>query len=51
MINNITLKPFLKAAIGEVAVEEALKRNWSLNDKDIHVKATGNKIALSGIVN
>ena len=49
--NNITVKSESKDAVEKSAVESALARNWTLNDKDIHVKVSGNKVSLTGSVN
>ena len=48
--NNITIKSISKDAIEKKDIESALKRNWSIDDEDIHVKVTENKVTLSGSV-
>jgi osmotically-inducible protein OsmY len=49
--NNITIKPESNDAVEKSAVENALDRNWSLNNKDIKVKVAGNNVTLTGSVN
>ncbi len=48
--NGITIKPEAKDAIEKEAIEQALLRNWAINDQDIHVKVVGNRVTLTGIV-
>jgi osmotically-inducible protein OsmY len=48
--NGITIKPEAKDAIEKEAIEQALLRNWAINDQDIHVKVSGNRVTLTGIV-
>jgi VCBS repeat-containing protein len=48
--NSITIKPEAKDAIEKQAIEQALLRNWSINDEDIQVKVVGNRVTLTGIV-
>ncbi len=48
--NNITIKAESHDAVEEKAVEDALARNWSINDRNIHVKADGKKVTLTGTV-
>ncbi len=48
--NGITIKPEVKDAIEKEAIEQALLRNWSINNQDIHVKVVGNRVTLTGIV-
>ena len=49
--NNITIKSESHDAIEKKDVEEALKRNWSVNTQDVHVKVSGTKVTLTGSVN
>ncbi len=48
--NNITIKSESHDAVEKKAVEDALARNWSINDRNIHVKADGTKVTLTGTV-
>ena len=48
--NNITLKSETNDAIEKAAIESALKRHWSINDENIHVKVSGHNVTLSGTV-
>jgi len=48
--NDIIIKAESHDAIEEKAVEDALARNWSINDRNIHVKADGKKVTLTGTV-
>lgn len=36
--------------VERTAVEEALKRSWSINAEEIHVKVTGDQVRLTGVV-
>jgi len=49
--NNITIKSITHDEIEKNEVKSALQRNWSLSEQDIHVKASGTKITLTGTVN
>ncbi len=49
--NNVRIKPESKDAIEKKLIEQALMRNWALKDKDIHVKVSGTKVTLTGVVN
>ena len=49
--NNIHVKTPIENAIEKSNIENALRRNWSINDKDIHVAVSGHKVTLTGIVN
>ena len=49
--NNITIKSERQDQIEKRDIENALRRNWSINDRDIIVKVSGNKVTLSGRVN
>lgn len=48
--NNIIIKSETHDAVEKKAVEDALARNWSINDRNIHVKADGTKVTLTGTV-
>jgi osmotically-inducible protein OsmY len=48
--NNITIKSETHDAVEKKAVEDALARNWSINDRNIQVKAEGTKVTLTGTV-
>lgn len=50
MINNITIKSEIQDEVEKKEVEHAPARNWSLNDRDIHVEASGTTIILTGFV-
>ena len=49
--NNIHVKTPIENAIEKIKIESALRRNWSINDKNIHVAVSGHKVTLTGIVN
>lgn len=51
VINNITIKPEKQDKIEKRNVEDALRRNWSLNADDIEVEVSGTKVTLTGAVN
>jgi osmotically-inducible protein OsmY len=48
--NNITVKSRTEDAIEKADIESALKRNWSVSDKDIRVAVSGHKATLTGTV-
>jgi len=48
--NNITIKSERQDRIEQNDIERALGRNWSLEDKGIQVKVSGNKVSLNGTV-
>ena len=48
--NNIKIKSETHDSIEQVEIEQALGRNWSIDDKNIHVKVAGNKVTLTGEV-
>jgi osmotically-inducible protein OsmY len=48
--NNIAIKIEAKDAIEQSDVECAIDRNWSLNEENINVKVSGNKVTLTGEV-
>jgi len=48
--NNITIKSEVRAQIEKRDIESALKRNWSIDDKDIAVKVSDHSVTLTGNV-
>ena len=48
--NNITIKSEAEDQIEKRDIENAFRRNWSLDDKDITVKVLEHKVTLSGTV-
>jgi osmotically-inducible protein OsmY len=50
VFNNITIKSESKDAVEKEDIENALKRNWSLNTEDINVKVHDHKVTLTGTV-
>jgi len=48
--NKVTIKSETIDLIEEKDIERALSRHWSLNDQDIRVKVSANKVTLNGIV-
>ena len=48
--NTITLRSRVTEAIEKAEIENALRRNWSIYDKDITVKVSGHKATLTGSV-
>ena len=48
--NNITIRSTTHDAIEKIEVENALARNWSLNDCDINVTVSGTSVTLRGTV-
>ena len=48
--SNITIKSETKDMVEKRAIESALERNWSIDEHDIKVKVSGNKVTLNGIV-
>jgi osmotically-inducible protein OsmY len=49
--NNIIIKSDITDLIEKTAIEKALARNWTINDKNIQVAVSANEVTLSGIVN
>lgn len=49
--NNITIKAESDDKIEKTKVEEALRRNWSVNTQNINVSVSGTKVTLTGSVN
>lgn len=48
--NKITVKPESKDEIEKKDIENALRRNWSINDRDIQVSVSGSRVMLTGTV-
>jgi osmotically-inducible protein OsmY len=48
--NNIKVKSRTEDAIEKSNIESALKRNWTVSDKDIRVTVSGHKATLNGTV-
>ncbi|MCC6371756.1 MAG: BON domain-containing protein [Bacteroidia bacterium] len=48
--NDIKIKSETHDAIEKKEIEDAIARNWSINNHDIHVKVNGTKVTLSGTV-
>ena len=48
--NNIKLRSDTHDEIEKDGIESALARNWSLNNQDIQVKVSVNKVTLTGVV-
>jgi osmotically-inducible protein OsmY len=49
--NNISIKSESHDQLEKKDIERALRRNWSINDKDIDVEVSGHKVTLTGTVN
>jgi len=49
--NDLIIKSDTQDSLEKKRVEEAFRRNWAINGKDITVKASGTKITLTGTVN
>lgn len=49
--NSITIKSETKDAVEKKDIQNAIDRNWSINNLDILVNVSGNKVTLSGSVN
>lgn len=48
--NNIKIKSETHDEIEKKDIESAISRNWSIIDRDIHVKVSGTKVTLTGTV-
>lgn len=48
--NNIGIKSNIHDEIEKRDIEQALVRNWSIDDKDIQVEVSGNRVTLNGTV-
>ena len=49
--DNIKIKSETEDAIEKSGIEDALRRNWAIDDDDITVMASGHKATLTGTVN
>jgi osmotically-inducible protein OsmY len=49
--DHITIKSETYHDVEKEEIEDALSRNWSINDSNIHVKVNGTRITLTGTVN
>lgn len=49
--NMVKIESKSKDVLERVAVQDALRRNWSINSKDIKVEVDQNKVKLTGKVN
>ena len=49
--NNITIKSETLDSIEKKDIEDALRRNWSIDDEDIDVDVSEHNVTLSGTVN
>ena len=49
-INNIKIKPNTQDVIEKINIEHALARNWAMDDEDVNVRVSGNKVTLNGTV-
>jgi osmotically-inducible protein OsmY len=50
VINNITITPSFRDAVEQRAIENALAKNWAVDDEEIHVHVSGSTVKLDGIV-
>jgi osmotically-inducible protein OsmY len=50
LANHITIETNHADAIEKADIEQAIKRNWALNNQDVEVYVSGNKVTLIGIV-
>lgn len=50
VVNQITVKSDPLDYIEKKAIENAFARNWSINNQDVHVKVSGNRVTLTGTV-
>jgi osmotically-inducible protein OsmY len=50
VVNNVTIKPFSEDEVEKKDIEDALKRNWSINDETIDVTVAQHKVTLNGEV-
>ena len=48
--NNIKIQSESDDAVEKMSIESALRRNWSVNDDDIHVEVSGTTVTLTGTV-
>lgn len=49
--SNITIKSNAHDALEKMDIEQALIRNWSIDERDVQVEVSGSKVTLSGRVN
>jgi osmotically-inducible protein OsmY len=49
--NNIVIKSKTHDQIEKQQIEKAMRRNWSINDKNIDIQVSGQKVTLTGTVN
>ncbi len=49
--DNIVIQSETRDAIEKANIENALKRNWNIDDDDITVQASGHTVTLTGTVN
>ena len=49
--NNIRIKSDTIDEIEKKDIECAFDRNWSMDDNEIHIKVSGNRVTLTGMVN
>lgn len=49
--NNIKIKSDSKDAIEQIDIENAIARNWSIDESDINVSVSGTTVTLTGTVN
>lgn len=50
IINNITVKSDVDDEIEKHDIESAIRRNWAINEDNVHVKVSGNRVTLTGTV-
>ena len=50
VLNNIIIKSDSEDEIEESDIEDALRRNWSINEADVDVSVSGNTVTLTGTV-
>ena len=50
VVNNITIKSQRNDKVEREDIENALKRNWTLENRNIRVSVTDNKVTLNGTV-
>jgi len=50
IINSITVKSDVDDEIEKHEIEAAIRRNWAINEDNVHVKVSGNKVTLTGTV-
>jgi osmotically-inducible protein OsmY len=48
--NNITVKPDTNDEIEKKNIENALARNWAIEEQDVKVDVSGNNVTLTGVV-